>query len=172
MSRYATKVGLLAWLLSLLLGGCGYHLVGHDDGSGAIPADVQTVSIAVSGDDTKVANLLRHRLESPRYTIIDAKDAMDLERHAMVRVNLTPVSFAPSAYDASGVASQYGMVFGGSIAVDRNGKTIWQSGTIQQQGNVYVSGGPTSIEASRERLLKDLRQAWVKDAVGRLRSGF
>ena len=165
----------LAWLAlaaCALLTSCGYHLVGHGGGSGAIPADVQTVSISVSSNDPKVASQLRRRLTSAHYAVIDAKNITAPGSHAVIRVNLAPVSFAPSAYDASGVASQYGMVFSGSLAVDRNGKTIWQSGTIQAQGSVYVSGGPASIEASRNRLLQDLRQDWIQDAVGRLRSGF
>ena len=172
MIKHRFGLALLALIASALLASCGYHLVGHGDGSGAIPADVQTVSITVSGDDPKVLSQLRRRLDSAHYAIIEAKDATDLEHHAIIRVQMAPVSFNPSAYDASGVANQYGMVFSGSLSVERGGKTIWQSGTIQEQGNVYVSGGPASIEASRERLLQDLRQDWVRDAVGRLRSGF
>lgn len=163
---------LFALAACLLLASCGYHLVGQGGGSGAIPADVRTVSITVSGGDQKIMPQLRQRLDSSHYVVINRNDVTDAESHAVIRVTIAPVRFVPSAYDAAGVANQYSMVFSGSLAVERKGETIWQSGTIQQQGNVYVSGGPTSIEASRERLLKDLRKQWLQDAVGRLRSGF
>jgi len=58
------------------------------------------------------------------------------------------------------------------VAITRQGETIWQSGNIQRRGDVFVTGGPTIIEASRERLLKDLSRQWLNDAVSRLRSGF
>jgi hypothetical protein len=64
------------------------------------------------------------------------------------------------------------MILTGSVDVARQGKTVWQSGNIQRRGDVFVTGGPTSIEASRERLLKDLSKQWLNDAVSRLRSGF
>lgn len=172
ISHRSVTRAISALTVCLLLASCGYHLVGQGEGSGAIPADVHTASISVSGSDQKIQTQLRQRLGSAHYALIEQKDVTDAESHAIIRVNIAPVSFNPSAYDAAGVASQYGMVFSGSLLVERMGKTIWQSGTIQKLGNVYVSGGPTSIEASRERLLKDLRKQWLQDAVGRLRSGF
>jgi len=158
--------------LLLALASCGYHLVGHGDSAGgAIPADVKAISL-VGNADAKLLSQLRQRLQSDRYAIIDAKDIHDLAAHAMLHINITPLSFTPSTYDASGIATQYRMVFSGSFMLVREGKTIWQSGAISRQGDVFVTGGPTSIEASRERLLKDLHKQWLSDAVGRIRSGF
>ncbi|PJA33504.1 MAG: adenosylmethionine-8-amino-7-oxononanoate aminotransferase [Zetaproteobacteria bacterium CG_4_9_14_3_um_filter_53_7] len=159
-------------LLLLSLSGCGYHLVGHGSGAGAIPADVKTVTIAVNGDSQKVLSLLRQRLTSEAYALTDAADAIDEGTHAILRVNIAPLMFVPSAYDISGMATQYRMTYSGSLSVQRSGQNIWQSGNISQQGDVYESGGPASTEASKERLLRDLRQQWVTDALGRLRSGF
>lgn len=172
INRHSILQAILALTACLPLASCGYHLVGQGGGSGAIPADVRTVDIVVSGNDRQMLSQLRQRLVSGHYTLVDRSDVSETENHATIRVTIAPVSFVPSAYDASGVASQYGMVFSGSLLVERMGETIWQSGVIQQQGTVYISGGPTSIEASRERLLKDLRKQWLQDAAGRLRSGF
>jgi len=154
------------------LGGCGYHLVGHGDGAGgAIPADVQAISL-VGNADAKLLSQLRQRLQSDRYAIIDASEINDDAQHAMLHINISPLSFTPSAYDISGIATQYRMIFTGSLMVVKQGKTIWQSGRVSRQGDVFVTGGPTSIEASRERLLKDLQKQWLSDAIGRIRSGF
>lgn len=156
----------------MLLTSCGYHLVGQSGGTGAIPADVRTLSVVGSGEAQQMLTPLRQRLNSTRYSLIDHESIADQEHHATVRLHVSPVAFNPSAYDAAGVAIQYSMVFSGSLQVERMDKVIWQSGTIQQLGDVYVTGGPTSIEASRQRLLRDLRKQWLQDAMGRLRSGF
>ncbi|OIO70788.1 MAG: adenosylmethionine-8-amino-7-oxononanoate aminotransferase [Zetaproteobacteria bacterium CG1_02_53_45] len=159
-------------LLLLSLSGCAYHMVGHGNGSGAIPADVKTLTVAVNGDSQKVLSLFRKRLASEAYTLSDAADVVDEKTHAVLRVNIAPLTFVPAAYDVNGMATQYRMIYGGSLSVQRSGQNIWQSGNISQRGDVYASGGPASNEASKERLLRDLRQQWVTDALGRLRSGF
>jgi outer membrane lipopolysaccharide assembly protein LptE/RlpB len=157
----------------LLLTSCGYHLVGQGGGVGVIPADVRTLSIVGSGGEAQqVLSSMRQRLISESYSLIEHDDITDEEHHATLRLHLSPPSYYPSAYDVAGVAIQYRMVFSGSLQVDRRGKVIWQSGTIQRLGDVFVAGDPTSIEASRERLLRDLRKQWLQDAMGRLRSGF
>jgi len=158
---------------ALLLSACGYHLVGHGDSEGAITADVKTVSLIVRGESDRLflANL-KQRLSSDKYALIEPRDVVDQQGHANLNVSIAPLRFTPSAYDAAGVATQYHMTFSGSLTVERDGKSSWQSGLIQTQGEVYVAGGPTSIEASRERMLKDLRKQWLQDALGRVRSGF
>ena len=158
--------------MALLLSGCGYHLVGHGDGEGAIPSDVKTVALIVRSSDAQLNAAFKQRLTSDQYALIESQDVFDPKAHANLHVNISPLRFNPSAYDAAGVANQYRMVFSGSLKIIRGEKIIWQSGPIQRQGDVYVTGGPTSIEASRERLFEDLRKEWIQDALGRLRSGF
>jgi len=155
----------------MLLSSCGYHLVGHGEGTGAIPADVHTVTITGNAD-ARLLSMLRQRLVSQRYQLIDGGAIADTAHHALLHVQFNPLAFVPSAYDLSGVATQYRMTFTGSLMLEQDGKTLWQSGPIQRQGDVYVSGGPASIDASRTRLLSDLQKQWVSDAVGRVRSGF
>ncbi len=158
-------------IATLALAGCGYHLVGHGDTGGAIPTDVNAISL-VGNAETALSSQLEQRLQSDRYSIIDAEEIDDDSHHAMLHISISPLTFVPSAYDATGVATQYVMIFSGSLMLERQGKTIWQSGPVQRRGDVYVAGGPTSIEASRERLLTDLKKQWLSDAVGRIRSGF
>jgi len=104
--------------------------------------------------------------------MVEQQDVIDEKAHANLLVTIFPLGFNPSAYDAAGVATQYRMVYSGSLSLERGSGAIWQSGVMQRQGDVYVTGGPTSIEASRQRLLDDLREQWLQDALGRLRSGF
>ncbi len=168
---------LRALLLTTLLlpAGCGYHLVGQGSEIGAIPADVRSISVSGNANPA-LLNALRQRLRSSRYTVVDrAADGgsgADSQQHATIYVNIGPARFTPSAFDRNGIATQYRMALSGSIRVEHNGDTLWQSGQILHQGDVFVTGGPTSIEASRQRLQQDLGKQWLNDAVGRLRSGF
>lgn len=162
--------GLLLGCL-LLLNACSYHLVGHGDDAGVIPADTRTLSIDGNAD-AQLLQRMRQRLQSEHYSIISAGDVPDEQHHIRIQVQLPAAQFVPSAYSNDGVATQYRMLLSGSIQVSRLGKQIWSSGTIRRRGDVFVSGGPTSIEASRERLLTDLSRQWLNDAIGRMRSGF
>lgn len=161
----------MAALLLLTLTSCGYHLVGHGGGTGAIPSDVRTLSI-VGNADQLLLDMLRQRLRSERYELVAAGPVHDAAHHALLNVRISPVSFVPLAYDVTGIATQYRMTFSGALMLEQDGKTLWQSGLIQRQGDIYISGGPASIDASRTRLQSDLQKQWVSDAVGRVRSGF
>ncbi|MDQ6969007.1 MAG: adenosylmethionine-8-amino-7-oxononanoate aminotransferase [Mariprofundus sp.] len=167
----------MAMLMSVSLTGCGYHLVGHgDDEGGAIPADVQLLAL-VSNAEPGLLVQLRQRLQSDRYAIVEvngleANKPANEAHFAILQVNIAALSFTPSTYDAGGIATQYRMIFSGSLLLEKQGQTIWRSGLIQRQGDVFVSSEPTGIEASRERLLADLSKQWLSDAVGRIRSGF
>jgi len=163
------RAAMLAVLLSLA--GCGYHLVGHGGGAGAIPADITTVTVAGNAE-AGLLSRLRQQLQSDRYAMVDSRAVTDKAHHATVLIHMSALTFTPSAFDISGVATQYRMTITGEVQVDIDDKTIWQSGPIQRQGDVFVTGGPTSIEASKQRLQKDLSRQWISDAIGRIRSGF
>lgn len=169
-----TKILIPCLVSGLMLSGCGYHLVGQGDGSGAIPADVVTVSIRSSGSTAQaLASRLKRQLESgASYSFVDAGSVSDAATHAEIRIENASESFVPSAYDRSGIASQYRMTLHAGIRVFRSGEAIWDSGVLSFAGDVYVAGGPAGIEASRERIRADLQKEWVRSAAGRIRSGF
>lgn len=166
---------LFAALLLLTLGGCGYHLAGHGDG-GAIGGDVQTASIQGVG----VSNLLQSAFQqqfsrsySAQLTLVTpAQEIEDEHRHVQIRLEQGFETFLPSAYDSAGVANQYRLTMGANVRLYRAGELLWESGVIRESGDVYVAGGPSGIEASKSRLLRDLHQQWAMRAVQRLRSGF
>ncbi len=163
-------------MLAMVLTSCGYHLVGHGGGAGAIPADVKTVSLQATNAtaETLMPELKRHFLtKSDRgYELVDADKTHDPEAHADVRLEQASERFVPSAYDTTGVATQYRLVISGNIRVYRGGKLLWESGAISESGDVFVTGGPVGIEASRSRIQRDLRKQWAIRAWNRLSSGF
>jgi outer membrane lipopolysaccharide assembly protein LptE/RlpB len=165
---------LIATLLALT--SCGYHLTGHGGGAGVIPADVETVSLQATNEVAKtlMPELKRHFLtKSDRgYELVDLDEAQDSEAHASVRLEQASERFVPSAYDTTGVATQYRLIISGNIRIYRSGKLLWESGAISESGDVFVTGGPVGIEASRSRIQRDLRKQWAARAWNRLSSGF
>lgn len=164
------KRALLACLLPLLLAACGYHLAGHGGEHGAIPADVRVVALTGAGEAQRYMPLMKSRLSAAGYTV--AARAAEGEAGAVIRLTHSSEQFVPSAYDQSGIATQYRMILVGSVDVEQQGKVIWRSGPVTVQDEVYVTGSLASIEASRQRLKEDLAREWVRRAWSRLRSGF
>ena len=162
--------------LAMVLTSCGYHLVGHGDGTGVIPADVKTVSLQATNEtaETLMPELKRHFLtKSDRgYELVDIGKAQDSEAHAAVRLEQASERFVPIAYDTTGVATQYRLIISGNIRIYRSSKLLWESGAISESGDVFVTGGPAGVEASRSRIQRDLRKQWAIRAWNRLSSGF
>jgi outer membrane lipopolysaccharide assembly protein LptE/RlpB len=164
----------LALIVALLLTSCGYHLVGHGDGSGAIPEDVTTVSIKMTGETAQQmgALLKRQMAGSDHYKVVPSADVPDELTHAEMRIEQASEIFVPSAYDQSGLATQYRMTIQANVRLFRQDEKLWESGIISKSGDVFVSGGPTGIESSRKRIREDLQKEWVYAAWGRINSGF
>jgi len=182
-----TKIVMLTMLAGLLLSSCGYHLVGQGNGQSgsAIPADVTSVSVESFSAAIDLATGLKRELSgSESYKVVSAKAVtdqsvdgpvgapIDESAHAVVRIEQLSESFVPSAYDVSGVATQYRMTLRGSIGIYRGDERVWVSGSISKSGDVFVAGGPSGIEASRKRIREDLVKEWVYAAASRIHSGF
>jgi len=153
--------------LTLVLGACGYHLAGQ--GRGTVPEDVGIVN--VTGTDPSARSILS---AWRRYVSDHAKGFVVGTDHADAELRLGAISesFNPVSFDASGVAIAYRLSRSGSISLWRKNVRIWSSGAISVQGDVYAVGGPTSIEASRTRLRRDLDRQWIREAWLKLSSGF
>ncbi|MFC1545836.1 adenosylmethionine-8-amino-7-oxononanoate aminotransferase [Pseudomonadota bacterium] len=163
-------------VVAMLLTSCGYHLVGHGNGAGVIPADVETVSLQATNEAAKSLLVELKRRISNRseegYLLVEADKVEDAEAHAAIRLEQASEQFVPSAYDASGVATQYRLTISGNILVYRSGKLLWKSGVISESGEVFVVGGPPGAEAARNRIQRDLRTQWASRVWSRLSSGF
>jgi len=153
--------------LTLVLSACGYHLAGQ--GRGAVPEDVHIVH--VTGTDESSHSILaawRRYVSDHAKGFVVGKDNADAE----LRLGAFNESFNPVTFDASGVAITYRFSRSASISLWRKGVRIWSSGAISVQGDVYAVGGPTSIDASKDRLRRDLDRQWIRKAWLKLSSGF
>jgi len=150
-------------LFGLLLASCGYHLVGHG-GPGLLAPDEQ-LTLVVQGMPARDESRLRERLAAAGVQLTTHGDTV-------LFVRQQPARYVPSAYDRAGVATQYRMTISGEARLERAGKPVWESGPIVKRGDIYVAGGPASIEAARAQLEVDLQRQWRRDLLARLRSGF
>jgi len=162
-------------VLAAMLGSCGYHLAGHSGTHGAIPPGTQTVVIRASGLDANwLAQALMARMRiGADYALQRADEPHAVDTNTVeLRIGNVSVQFVPTAYDRSGIAVQYRLTLTASIGVFQGETALWQSGPMAESGNVYVTGGPASIEASRHRVERYMRQQWARRAWERLQSGF
>ncbi len=151
----------------MFLASCGYHLAGH--GRGVMPADVNIVN--VTGTETSPHGILsewRQYVSDHAQGYVVGSENADAE----MRLGALSESFNAVSYDAAGVAITYRLSRSRNISLWRKGVQVWSSGAISVQGDVYAVGGPTSIEASKDRLRKDLDKQWMREAWLKLASGF
>jgi len=170
------RKAVVSMMFAMALSSCGYHLVGHGDNAGVIPADVETVSLQATNEAAKalLPELKRRFMAkgSRSYALVDVGKAEDADAHADIRLEQVSEQYVASAYDATGVATQYRLTISGNIRIYRSGKLLWESGAISESGSVFVVGGPVGSEASRSRIQRDLRKQWITRAWSRLSSGF
>jgi len=160
-------VAVAVCCLTLVLSACGYHLAGQ--GRGAVPEDVSIVNVTGTNESTHgILAAWRRYVSDHAKGFVIGKDNADAE----LRLGAISESFNPVSFDASGVAITYRLSRSGSISLWRKGVRIWNSGAIAVQGDVYAVGGPTSIDASRARLRRDLDRQWIREAWLKLSSGF
>ncbi|RMH60789.1 MAG: adenosylmethionine-8-amino-7-oxononanoate aminotransferase [Zetaproteobacteria bacterium] len=154
-------------LLCLMLAGCGYHLAGNG-GQGVLHAG-ERVALVSEGLAPRYVAMLRARLARDGIEVLDARRA---DADAVLLVRQQPARYVPSAYDRTGVATQYRMTLSGSVRIERAQRTVWDSGAVQATGDVYVAGGPASVEASRAQLEESLQRQWLRAVYARMKSGF
>jgi len=151
---------------------CGYHLVGHGTMT-VIPEGVTTASLeAMQGGNAK--NLLTElQYQWQQKTDLPAlvKEKVGAE-HVTLRIENASASFAPAAFDASGLAIQYRVRISAVLNMYQHDELIWGSGAVLESADIFEASDPSFTEAERTRLTEQLNQEWAKDALTRLRSGF
>ncbi len=152
--------------LTLILGACGYHLAGR--GRGAVPEDVHIVRVTGAKTSHGLLSAFRRYVSNHADGFTVGKKGASAE----LRMGTISESFAPVTFNASGVAVSYRLSRSGSISLWRKDVRLWDSGPISAQGVVYAVGGPSSIEASKNRLRRDLDRQWIRKAWMSLSSGF
>ncbi len=166
--------------LGLLLGACGYHLVGQG-GSVVIPDDVTSASLTTNaGKDGKVllAELQQLWLQRNHLPPLrKSEDGPGDPHHVILRIEQAKTAFVPVAFDASGLAIQYQLRVSAVLQMYRQDTLIWSSGVVSSSADIFgdataLANNPASIEAEKETLSEQLYRKWAREALARLQSGF
>jgi len=152
----------------VLLGSCGYHLAGEN--GLRISSGIKSLAIVSEGGLSRKVSpvLVRHLLETGAPYALVAPGVADAE----LRISAVNETFQQVGFDAAGIAIAYRSTLHGELSLWKNDKQLRTSGMLMVQDDVFSEGSPTSIEASRERVMDDLRQQWVAEAWLRLSAGF
>jgi hypothetical protein len=157
MSRYARPSRLLGFAIAagLFLSGCGYHFAASGD---VLPKNAQTIYVARFGNGTRITGvndeLMRYIKDEiashDRLTIVDSRDAADLQLSGEVRVSIdAPINFntalEPTSYRNS-------LIVSATLKDLHAGKVIWSSRSITSSqhasavAQTIVSTTPTFLQ--------------------------
>jgi len=154
-------------IVCLFLVSCGYHLAGY--GRGVMPTGVSILKVTGTGASTHAfLSEWRQYVSDHAQGYVVGEDNADAE----LRLGALSESFSAVSFDASGIGVTYQLLRSRSLSLWRKDVQIWSSGAIFVKGDVYAVGGPTSIEASKDRLRRDLDKRWMSEAWMKLSSGF
>jgi len=158
-----------AIFLALLVSGCGYHLAGGPPR--ALPQDVRSLAVIPVGEEAEMLSTgILQELELRVGDVALLRGGEDAQ--AELRIGPLSSTYDAAAFDAQGVATAFKATLSGELSLWRDGAVIWSSGDIFMHEDVYATGGPASIEASKARVLESLRQRWRREAMQHLTSGF
>ncbi|MDQ6963181.1 MAG: hypothetical protein Q9M28_11765 [Mariprofundaceae bacterium] len=151
----------------LLCSACSYHIVGQD--RGVIPNEAHTVSLHATSANTQAmqAKLLAYFQERSHGYQWQQEDGQ-----AQMQFLSFAEQFVPVAYDAAGIATSYRLSLSGSLELWHDEKEIWRSGSIAVYDDVFVLGGPASVDASRKAIREELERQWMIEVWLRIASGF
>ncbi|RME84076.1 MAG: hypothetical protein D6771_04970 [Zetaproteobacteria bacterium] len=150
----------MAW--ALLLAGCGYQIVGLEQGEiRALPPEVHAVALIAPQDTAKD---WRDRLAAHGI-------AVDPEAATILRVQGPEVRWRPSAFDAQGLPVQYRIEVVGAVTIEHEGRSHWRSGAIAVSDDLTAQS-PAQLEAEREAKTRELVRRWLEAAWSRVASGW
>ncbi len=159
--------------IALLLGGCGYHLVGQGKAT-VIPEGVRTASLEAEQSAVAGRLLLAFKALWQGNTHLPPlrDEAADDAAHVTVRIEQASETFSPIGFDAAGLAVQYRLSMRGALRMYRQDALIWQAESIAVSADVFVGSNPSVIESERARLREQLEDDWARQAMARMQSGF
>ena len=156
----------------LLLGGCGYHLVGQGE-SKVIPSEVQTAWLETDASAKNKALLLELEVLWQGNKHLPAlNDVKENKTHVTVRIEQISENFTPIGFDAAGLAVQYRLSISATLRMYQDSSLIWKADGVLVSADVFAGDDPSVIESERARLTKQLQTSWARAALARLQSGF
>jgi hypothetical protein len=158
----------IAFLLSLALAGCGYHVSGHAD---MLPKTIKTIAVPAFNNvtirykltDRITANVVREFIERTRYKVVaDPKEADALLTGAVVNFISYPTTFDPVTQRASGVQAIVNVQV---MLMDRSGKILFNRPgmEVRERYEIAVNAAGYFDESgpAMDRLARDVARSIV-----------
>jgi len=176
--RFSCRVSRHPYLIVagilLTAASCGYRV-------GSVPCEaldpVRTVAVPLFQNDSLAlragdlfTEAFRERLQAiPCIRLHPGKDADAVLKGVVLSVNTFPV-----AVDTDFLALQYGVRVALSVSlVQRNdGKTLWESGEVEEEGRFYASSDPMLFQNNRYEAIKKLSRRMSERVMDQLLLGF
>jgi len=163
------KRGVLLLLLTLLLGGCGYHLradgepVGIELESLAIPMFSSTSStIGFEADFTRM--IRQEFISYGRVPLVPEEKAQAVLVGKIQDVRTDPLAYSSQDVTVGGYTSTYDVTKSRKLRVRleiqlvdrRQGKVIWREAAMEEQASYAVSGDPLETSYSERQALEKI----------------
>jgi len=163
-------------LLTLLLGGCGYHTAGH---ASQLPENVKTIAIPAFKNETTTyrieqmltASVVREFTTRTHYRMInDPGDDAD----AVLRGTVLSTTTSPLTYDtATGRAASVLVVVSMKVSLsDRQGKVLYQNPAYLFREQYEVSQDLSSFFEEDSPAFRRLSQDFARTLVSNILEGF
>ncbi|HEY3742114.1 MAG TPA: LPS assembly lipoprotein LptE [Bryobacteraceae bacterium] len=156
-------------VLTLVSGGCGYHVEGHDS---VLPTTLKTIyipawtnaSVKFKLTDSLPQDITREFIARTKYKIVTKPEGADaVLTGTVLKYRASPAIFDPSTSRASVVECEVTL---SAKLVDRaTGKTLWENGYFTFHQRYEISSDPTTYfeesDPAMARLSKEAARALV-----------
>ncbi len=178
-SALTPRIALPALLvLSVLAGGCGYHLVGT--GGSYLGPDLKTLYVSTFSNQTQWSDMgqrlteavTREWVRRRRFQLVDDKKKADLSLEGRIR----SVVVSPVQFDDSGRASKYQMTLTASMAMyDVRGekpKLLWQDKAFSRRTSYGVDPRAADYFDRQMQAMDVVSEEYARSLVSTILEGF
>lgn len=173
---YASAAGAGAtMLLGLVLGGCGYALVGQ---ASSLPPDIHTIFVAPLENQTQRAQVEQFMTQSitdemltrRRYTVVRSAAEAD----AQLLGSVTSFRVTPLTFDSQGLATEYEITIIASVRFERVGsdQRIWSNDNYLFRVNYEVDESEASFFDRENIAAQEASARFAETMVSDLLEGF
>ena len=166
---------VLAW--TLLCGGCGYHVAGHD--ANLIPQSIHTIYLPAWENGTTRFKLTdsipqdigREFISRTRYQVVTKPDNADaVLTGTILKQYASPAILDPSTSRASAV--QVEVTLSAKLVEKKTGKVLWEVGWFSYKQRYEVSSVPTAYVDESGPALARLSREVAQSVVSAILSNF
>lgn len=163
MGRRRFLTAVLGLSMSLLVG-CGYHLVRSPSEEAGI--DVAVSAVSLQGSPQEVSLRLRKHLRDGLNRVPGHRYRAHADTRLVAEIQLPRNQ--PVGFDADGFSGMYTVNVAVELKLERAGRTVWASGTVEGRRGYTPGDSPYVTSAARQRALEWAITSALDEALSRL----